>query len=110
MSFGWIYDPDVEIELRALEAAAGRMNERRFDALHFERPPGDPLDELKHRQQFHPRRAITGHDLRKGAVQRARRLAVGVEVDGEHVRGVEKLLQEREVRAAPVLADQFLGR
>jgi hypothetical protein len=44
------------------------------------------------------------------AVFFARRLAVGVEVDGEHVRGVEKLLQEREVRAAPALADQFLGK
>src|SRR5215203_3233322 len=36
-------------------------------------------------------------------------LVVGVEVDGEHVRGVEELLEEREVRAAPVLPDELLG-
>jgi hypothetical protein len=38
----------------------------------------------------------------------AGRLVVGVEVDGEHVRGVEELLQEREVWAAPALADQLV--
>src|SRR5919202_1366679 len=43
------------------------------------------------------------------AVLLARRRVVGVEVDGEHVRGVEELLEEREVRAAPPHADQLLG-
>src|SRR5918997_1680886 len=43
------------------------------------------------------------------AVLLARRRVVGVEVDGEHVRGVEELLEEREVRAAPSRSDQFLG-
>src|SRR5215208_414548 len=36
-------------------------------------------------------------------------LVVRVEVDGEHVRGVEDLLEEREVRAAPALPDELLG-
>src|SRR5215210_1094251 len=38
----------------------------------------------------------------------AGRLVVGVEMDGEHVRGVDELLQKREVRAAPAFADQLI--
>ena len=43
-----------------------------------------------------------------GAVHATRGLVVGVEVDREHVRGVEELEEEREVRAAPALADEFV--
>ena len=33
---------------------------------------------------------------------------IGVQVNGEHVRGVEELLQKREVWAAPAFADQLV--
>jgi hypothetical protein len=36
-------------------------------------------------------------------------LVVGVEVHREHVRGVEELLEEREVWAAPAFADELVG-
>ena len=32
-----------------------------------------------------------------------------MEVDGEHVRGVEELLEEREVRTTPVLSHELFG-
>src|SRR5215210_368830 len=42
------------------------------------------------------------------AVLSAGGLIVGVEVDGEHVRGVQELEQDREVRPAPAFADQLV--
>ena len=42
------------------------------------------------------------------AVDAARRLVVGVEVDGQEMRGIEELGEDREVRAAPASADDLI--
>src|SRR5918999_1437522 len=77
------------------------------------------LEELLARQALlytgQYRRALGGPEDMPGlglavglAVFLTRRLVIGVEVYGEHVRGVEELLEEREVRATPALAYEVI--
>src|ERR687898_695050 len=67
-------------------------------------PPQAILYPGQYRRPFGGPEDVPGFGLAVGlSVLLARHLVVGVEVDGEHVRGVEELLKQREVRAAPAL-------
>ena len=43
------------------------------------------------------------------AVDAARRLVVGVQVNGEEMRGIEELGEDREVRTTPAGTDDLIG-